>query len=152
MTDTRFGNGTKLAETLKGKFPDNYDVKIADVKEVSAEKVAEDVPDVIVLGGAVRMFMGDKKTIKWMKELNNCLKKSGKNIKYGTGFLTHALPTDKVQGYAKRFLEKINNTSAIEKTYSELLTARVEGQEGPILPEEMEKAINYAQSFITWCE
>lgn len=152
MTDTRFGNGTKLAETLKDKFPDNYDVKIADVKEVSAEKVAEDVPDVIVLGGAVRMFMGDKKTVKWLKELNNCLKKSGKNIKYGTGFLTHALPTDKVQGYAKRFLEKINDASMIEKTYSELLTARVEGQEGPIRPEEMEKAKEYAQSFITWCE
>jgi len=31
-----------------------------------------------------------------------------------------------------------------------LLTARVEGQEGPIFPEEMEKAKIYIHDFINW--
>ena len=38
----------------------------------------------------------------------------------------------------------------IEKTYSELLTARVESEKGPIYPEEMEKAGIYIKEFIKW--
>lgn len=150
MTDTKFGNGKLLAEALKKEFSNEFNVNIADVKDVSPKKIAEDVPDAIVLGGAVRMFRGDPKSKKWLSELNKILEKSGNKIQYGTGFLTHALPTDKVQGFAKKYLGKIDNASMIENTYSELLTARVEGQQGPIFPEEMKKAIAYIKEFIDW--
>ena len=150
MTDTKFGNGKLLAEALKKEFPNESNVKIADVKDLSPKDVAEDVPDVLILGGAVRMFRGDPKSKKWITELNKILKKSGKKIPYGTGFLTHALPTDKVQGFAQRYLEKIDNASMIERTYSELLTARVETQKGPIYPEEMEKAKGFIKEFMDW--
>ena len=150
MTDTKFGNGKLLAEALKKEFSNEDNINIADVKEVSPKKIAEDVPDVIILGGAVRMFRGDPKSKKWLSELNKILAKSGNKIQYGTGFLTHALPTDKVQGFAKKYLGKIEEASMVEKTYSELLTARVEGQQGPIFPEEMEKAIEYIKEFMKW--
>jgi len=150
MTHTKFGNGRKLAELLKEEFSTNSDVTIADVKEVSPEIVAENVPDVFILGGAVRMFMSDTKSKRWLKKLDGLLKKSDKKIKYGTGFLTHAMPTSKVQRYAKKYLGKIEDSLMIEKTYNELLTARVEGQKGPIFPEEMEKAKIYVQDFINW--
>ena len=150
MTDSKFGNGKLLAETLRKEFSTEDNVNIADVKDVTPEKIAENVPDVLILGGAVRMFRGDPKSKKWLSELNKILAKSGNKIQYGTGFLTHALPTDKVQGFAKKYLGKLASTSMIEKTYSELLTARVEGQEGPIFPEEMEKAIVYIKEFMKW--
>ena len=150
MTDTKFGNGKLLAEALKKEFSNEIDVNVADVKDVSPKIIAEDVPNVIILGGAVRMFRGDPKSKKWLAELNKILEKSGKKIQYGTGFLTHALPTDKVQGFAKKYLNKIENASMIESTYSELLTARVKDQKGPILPEEMEKARGYIKEFIVW--
>ena len=150
MTDTKFGNGKLLAEALKKEFSNEFDVNIADVKDVSPEKIAEDAPNVIILGGAIRMFRGDPKSKKWLTELNKILEKSGKKIQYGTGFLTHAMPTDKVQGFAKKYLNKIENASIIERTYSELLTARVKDQKGPILPEEMEKARGYIKEFIEW--
>ena len=73
-----------------------------------------------------------------------------KKIQYGTGFLTHAMPTKKVQGYATRYLGKIARASMIENTYSKLLTAQVEGQKGPIYPEEMEKSSIYVKEFIEW--
>ena len=152
MTDTKFGNGKLLAEALKEEFSNEIDVNIADVKDVSPEKIAEDVPNVIILGGAIRMFRGDPKSKKWLAELDKMLKKSGKKIQYGTGFLTHAMPTDKVQGFAKKYLNKIENASMIESTYSELLTARVKDQKGPIFPEEMEKARGYIKEFINWIE
>lgn len=150
MTDTKFGNGKLLAEALKKEFSNEIDVNVADVKDVSPKIIAEDVPNVIILGGAARMFRGDPKSKKWLTELNKILQKSGKKIQYGTGFLTHALPTDKVQGFAKKYLNKIENASMIESTYSELLTARVKDQKGPILPEEMEKARGYIKEFIEW--
>lgn len=150
MTDTKFGNGKLLAEALKKEFSTEDNVSIADVKEVSPKQVAEDVPDVLILGGAVRMFRGDPKSKKWLSALNKILEKSNNKIQYGTGFLTHAMPTDKIQGFATKYLGKIASASMIEKTYSELLTAQVEGQKGPIFPAEMEKAIGYIKEFMDW--
>jgi menaquinone-dependent protoporphyrinogen IX oxidase len=150
MTHSWYGNGKLLAEALKEEFPNDTNVKIADIKDLSPEKVAEDVPDVIILGGAIRMFRADPKAKKWITALNKILKKSGNKIQYGTGFLTHALPTDKVNGYKKRYLEKIIKASMIENTYSDVLTARVQSEKGPIYPEEMEKAKGYIKDFIVW--
>lgn len=150
MTDSQFGNGKKLAEALKAEFPSEVEVSIADVKDVSPEMIAKGCPDMLILGGAIRVFRGDPKSKKWLKALNKELEQSGAKIKCGAGFLTHALPTEKVQGWAKRYLEKIASASMIEKTYPTLLTARVETQKGPIFPEDMEKARTYIQEFITW--
>ncbi len=152
MTNTKFGNGKLLAEALKQEFSSDVDVNIADVKEVSPEKIAEDVPNAIILGGAIRAFRADPKSKKWLAKLNNNLEKSGKKIQYGTGFLTHSMPTDKVQGYATKYLNKIETLSMIESTYSELLTARVKDMKGPIFPEEMEKAKVYIKDFIDWIQ
>ena len=150
MTDTWYGNGKLLAEALKKEFSTEIDVNIADVKEISPERIAEDVPNVIILGGAIRMFRGAPKSKKWLKKLNKILEKSGNKIQYGTGFLTHGRPADKVQRFAQKYLNKIAETSMVEKTYSELLTARVESSKGPIFPEEMEKAGVYIKGFIDW--
>jgi hypothetical protein len=152
MTDTKFGNGKLLAEALKKEFSNEVNINIADVKEVSPEKIADSVPDVIILGGAIRAFRGGPKSKKWITELNKVLKKSGKKIQYGTGFLTHAMPTDKVQGYAEKYLNNMKKASMIESTYSELLTARVKDMKGPIFPEEMEKAKGYIKEFIDWIQ
>jgi hypothetical protein len=150
MTDTKFGNGKLLAEALKSEFSNEFTVNIDDVKDVAPKTIAEDVPDVLILGGAIRAFRSGPKSKKWLTTLNKILAKTEKKIQYGTGFLTHAMPTDKIQGFAEKYLTSIKDLSMIEKTYSELLTARVEGQQGPIFPEEMEKAKKYAKEFIEW--
>ncbi|MFX1567593.1 MAG: hypothetical protein ACFFCV_04405 [Promethearchaeota archaeon] len=152
MTDTWYGNGKLLAEALKEEFSNEIKVNIADVKDVSPKKIAEDAPNVIILGGAIRMFRGAPKPKKWLKQLNKILEKSGHKIQYGTGFLTHSMPTNKVQGYAKRYRNKIENASMVEATYAEMLTARVESSKGPIYSEEMEKAREYIKEFINWIQ
>jgi len=114
MTDTKFGNGTLLAEALKKEFSNEFEIDIADVKEISPEKIAEDAPNVIILGGAIRMFRGAPKSKRWLSKLNKILKKSGKNVTYGTGFLTHAMPTEKIQGYTKRYLNKIDKHRSLK--------------------------------------
>jgi len=85
MTDTKFGNGKLLAEALKKEFSTEDIVNIADVKDVSPKEIAEDVPDAIILGGAIRAFRSDVKSKKWLSELNKILAKSGNQIEYGAG-------------------------------------------------------------------
>jgi hypothetical protein len=60
--------------------------------------------------------------------------------------------TDKIQGFAKRLKGKLEKSSMIEKTYEGILTAQVETQEGPIKPEEMEKAKELIKKFISWIQ
>jgi menaquinone-dependent protoporphyrinogen IX oxidase len=150
LYETRFGNGKKLAEYLKKEFPSNIEVRIGDVKEISPDKVAKNKPNILIVGGAIRMFRGGPKSKKWLKKLNKRLEEIDHKIKYATGFFTHGLPTDKVQGYAKRFLKKFKKASMIKKSYDTLLTARVKEQEGPILDDEMQKSKKYIQDFLTW--
>ncbi len=150
LYDTQFGNGKKLAKVLGKEFPEADDIRRGDVKDVSPKSIAEDNPDVIILGGAIRMFRGAPKSKKWLKKLNKHLEELNHKIRFGTAFLTHGLPTDKVQGYGKRYLKKMKKSSMIENTYRQLLTARVKEQEGPILSKEMDKAKNYIHEFINW--
>lgn len=150
LYDTKFGNGKKLSEFLAEQFPKEDDINTGDVKKIAAKSVAQDNPNILILGGAVRMFRGGLASKKWLKELNKELKKANNEILYATAFLTHGLPTDKIQNFGKRFLKKIEKASQIKKTYSPILTAQVKDQEGPILPDEMEKAEVYIKNFIKW--
>jgi len=152
LYDTKFGNGKKLAESLKKDFPSDFEVKTGDIKDISPKSVADDKPVVLILGGAVRMFRGAPKSKKWIKQLDKALKEIDHKIQYAMVFLTHGLPTDKIQGFAKRLKGKLEKSSMIEKTYEGILTAQVETQEGPIKPEEMEKAKELIKKFISWIQ
>lgn len=152
MYDTQFGNGKMLAQALGKEFPSDFEIKSGDVKDINPQNVAKENIDVLVLGGAIRMFRGATKSKKWLRELNKILRRSGNTIKYATEFLTHGLPTDKVQGFVKRYHKKLKKASNIKNVYPEVLTARVEEQEGPILDTEIEKAHDYIHNFIKWIQ
>ncbi|MCP4762326.1 MAG: hypothetical protein GY870_11140, partial [archaeon] len=67
MHDTKFGNGKNLAESLGKEFPSDYEINVGDVKEISPSQVADDVPDILIFGGAIRMFQGAPASKKWLK-------------------------------------------------------------------------------------
>ncbi|TFF99896.1 MAG: hypothetical protein EU541_03760 [Promethearchaeota archaeon] len=150
LYDTQFGNGKKLAEFLGKELSDVDEIMSGDVKDINPKSVADDKPEVLILGGAIRMFQGAKKSKKWLKKLNKELKNIEYKIKYSTAFLTHGLPTDKIQGFGKRLLKKLKKATMIDNVYSELLTARVEDTEGPIMSEEMKKSKEFIQDFSNW--
>ena len=152
LYDTKFGNGKILAELLKKEFPDVWEIKLGDLKEISPNTVVYDAPDVIILGGAIRMFLGAPASKKWLKQLNNELEKTNKNIQYGTLFVTHVLSTNKIKGYVKRFWKKLEKTTKIAKPYPQILTARVQEVEGPFVESELKKAKEFIHEFINWIE
>lgn len=152
LYDTKFGNGKTLAELLKKEFSVEWEIKLGDVKEILPITVASDAPDALILGGAIRMFMGAPSSKKWLKQLNKELNNANKEIHYGSLFLTHALPTSRVQGYSKRFSKKLKKSNRILKAYPQILTARVKEMEGPIDENEFEKARKYIHEFNKWIE
>ena len=131
LHDTQFGNGKKLAEIMRDVFATTHDVSVGDIKKISSKEVAADSPDVIILGAAIRAFMGGPKSKKWMKSLNSELEKNNQTISYGGAFLTHALPTKSIQGYHARLLKKVRNVKNIKKVFEPCFTAQYSGQEGP---------------------
>ena len=66
--------------------------------------------------------------------------------------MTHALPTNKIQGYSKRFWKKLKKSNKILKLYPQTLTARVKEMEGPFVENELEKAKEFVHNFTKWTE
>lgn len=150
LHDSKYGNGKKLAEELGNTFPSNTEIKIGHINEISPEIIAQNLPDALILGGAVRMFRGAPASKKWLKNLSNLLQISNKTISTGLIFLTHALATEKVQGYAKRFWKKMSRSPAILQTYPQWITARVNTSEGPFFEGEIDNALKIASEFHSW--
>jgi hypothetical protein len=150
LHDTKYGNGKNLAELMGQEFPAEYEVKIGDIKLINPQVVADDSPDVLLLGGAIRMFMGAPKSKKWMKDLGGACEKKIHKISYGATFLTHVLPAEKIHGYGKRMLNKVKNSLIIEKSYSKCLFAQVSAIEGPFKSGEVDKAKEFVKDLVDW--
>ncbi|MHA1776164.1 MAG: hypothetical protein ACTSWC_05290 [Promethearchaeota archaeon] len=150
LHDTKFGNGKNLAEQLAKTYSDGDVVKIGHVKEINPKIVINDKPDVLILGGAVRMFRGAPASKKFLKKLTKIARKTNQTIPGGIVFLTHGLPTDKVQGFARRYWNKMSRSPAIVRTYPQWITAKVVGQEGPFDEGEVEKVIKQVKTFQSW--
>ncbi len=152
MHDTQHGNGKALAELMAKGFPSSYDVTVGDVKSTSPLTVAQDSPQLLILGGAIRMFQGAPQSKKWLKELSGELTKTNTTIPYGAAFLTHMLSASKVRGYAKRFLNKLTKSATIDQSYNDCLLARVKEMEGPFVEGELEKSQKFVEQVVAWAQ
>ncbi|MHA1746254.1 MAG: hypothetical protein ACTSWW_09655, partial [Promethearchaeota archaeon] len=152
MHDTQHGNGKILAELLAKEFPSDYDVSVGDVKTTPATTVAQETPELLILGGAIRKFQGPKQTIKWLKTLSEELTKLNATIPYGAGTLTHMMPPDATHGYRKRFLKNVAQYPAITSWHGEFLSAQVKGIKGPLLEGEFEKAKQFIKDIMAWAQ
>ena len=123
MTDTKYGNGKLLAEALKQEFSNEYEVKIADVKDLSPQEISEDVPDVIILGGAIRIFRADPKSKKWLNKLNKILEKSEvhKKLNQKLEKIKYRIKRLKEFGIIK-LINKSNNLISLDENKKEILT------------------------------
>ncbi|MHA1511748.1 MAG: hypothetical protein ACTSRX_08515 [Promethearchaeota archaeon] len=152
MHDTQHGNGKNLAELLAKELPSEYEISIGDVKTTPAIKVAQETPQLLILGGAIRKFQGPKRSNEWLKTLSHELTKTNATIPYGAGTLTHMMPTDATKGYRKRFLKNVSKSPAITSWYGECLSAQVKGIKGPLLDGEFEKTRQFIKDIVAWAK
>ncbi|MHA1902175.1 MAG: hypothetical protein ACTSW5_14845 [Promethearchaeota archaeon] len=152
MHDTQYGNGKILAELIAKELPSDYEISIGDVKTTPAITVAQETPQLLILGGAIRKFQGPKRSNKWLKTLSQELAKTNATIPYGAGTITHMMPPDATKGYRKRFLKNVSKSPAITSWYGECLSAQVKGIKGPLRASEFEKAKQFIDDIMAWAK
>ena len=152
MHDSELGNGKALAELMATEFPTSCDVSVGDVKTISARTVAQDPPQLLILGGAIRKFMGPAKSKKWLTKLSQELTKAKATIPYGTAFLTHMMPHDTARGYQKRFRKNVVKSLPGTDWFGEFLSAQVKGIKGPFIAGEMDNAKKYIKDVVNWAQ
>lgn len=152
MHDTQHGNGKILAELMAKEFPSDYDISVGDVKTTPAITVAQETPQLLILGGAIRKFQGPKKTNQWLKTLSHELTIANATIPYGAGTLTHMMPSNATEGYRKRFIKNVSKSPTITSWYGECLSTQVKGIKGPILKGGFEKAKQFIKDIVTWAQ
>ncbi len=150
LHDTHFGNGKILAEELEKTCPAEWQVQVGDVKKISPDTIAEDNPDLIVVGGAIRMFQGAPKTKKWIKSLESEYESRNQKVPFTACFLTHALPTNRIQGWVKRYMNKFQKSFVLQQIYPKCITVRVKDAEGPLLEEDVIEAQQEMKKIISW--
>jgi flavodoxin len=144
LHDTRLGNGELIAETMQKALREHSaEVQIGHVKDIDPKKVANDKPDVIVVGAAIRMFFSSPSSKKWIRNLKKELNNINFKVPFGAVFLTHAMPTKGADIWGKRY-QRVMVGSEFIKVHPEWLSGRCRGQEGP--PPE-EGVLEFFESF-----
>jgi len=146
--DSKSGNGKSLAETLGEVFRQKADVGIEHIKKVTPQKVANDRPDLIVVGTAIRAFSSSFASKIWIRGLKKQLRKANHVIPLGVVFVTHAMPKKMVEFWGKRFHKILDRGIAIAEVYPEWLSGRVIDTEGPLEDGTAENFTHIAQQIL----
>lgn len=142
------GNGLQLAKRMAKVFSE-HEVRIAHNKEVSPEETVEMLPDLIIMGTAVRAFRVSRASKKWMKNLNKHLQKAEKKIPYGACFITHALSRKRHMKKGEKFrslLEKGN----IDNVWPTWISGKVAEQFGPFEPGMLDEVQKTSEEIVAW--
>ncbi|MCK5155825.1 MAG: hypothetical protein KAQ69_05270, partial [Spirochaetales bacterium] len=149
--DSRYGNGEKVAETLKDVLGKTTSlVKVGHVRNLESLPPPEDVPDLVIVGAAVRMFQVSRASRKWLKKLDKSVGKSGAAVVFGAVFLTHMLKEKSIQGYGRRYLRCMQKMKNLDYVFPEWLSGQVEGQEGPLMEHVLPKTEKFAADLEKW--
>lgn len=120
------------------------------IKNTAPEMVANDSPDVLIVGTAVRIFMISPVSKKWLRKLKGQLNKNKKSIKYGISFVTHVLDFDKIKNKGNRFNESLKKGNVIANVYPEWIDGQVKTAEGPFKEGVIERIEKECKEISKW--
>lgn len=147
--DSQHGNGIKLAETIAQTFGQE-NALIKRHSDISPEEVAQESPDLIILGAAVRVFHLNRGPGKWWKNVVEKLSQENKTIPFGACFVTHAMSKEKVEKKAQKFCKNAGKGSVITHLYPDWLSGQVEDIEGPFKPFVLDDARKFSADLLAW--
>ena len=131
--NSTYGNGKSIAEAMGEIFREKMEVEIRHVKKVTPRQVAEDKPDLIIIGTPVRMFSTSIVSKMWIRELKKQLREVDYVIPLGVVYLTHVMPKKPVEFWGKRFHKILDGGIAIAEVYPDWLSGQVKDTEGPLI-------------------
>lgn len=148
--NSNFGNGEKLAQTLGEALKKGNDVTVEHIKNLSPKDVVAGAYDAIIVGSYLRAFMISMKSKIWLSSVRSSLKKANKTIKYGVGFLTHAMPPDGAKKWHERWIKKLKRGNVITNVFPECLSGQVSDVKGPFMGGVLEGITAKGAEIIEW--
>ena len=128
--DSSYGNGERLAKTLQKAFEEEgHHATVGHVEDIAPEAAAQDPPEMLVLGAAIRKFRSSPATKKWLRRFARSL---SQKPDFAALFMTHGLPLSWADRWGRRLLKKLRRSGAAERFYDDWLSGRVTGTEGPL--------------------
>ena len=151
--DSQKGNGKEMAEKLGAEFESRgAQVEVGHRTELTAEHVATNPPDLLIVGAAVRAFVTSPPTKQWITRLVAELKSRNAKISHAAVFLTHVMPDPMVEGRVDRLQRSLSRAAEIEEVYPEWLSGQVKNIPGPFIDGALEKAVTFAADLFDWAQ
>ncbi len=147
--DSKFGNGKIIAEIFENSFP-NAAVIIGHNRKISPKSVAQNPPNLLIVGTAVRMFRISRGSKNWLNKLEKKMKKTRQRIEFGVGFVTHMRDVDNISARIEDFYELLTNTTVINKIYPNWFLGQVIDQKGPLKNGVLNKIREEILELIKW--
>jgi hypothetical protein len=146
--DSKFGNGKSIAEAMGQVFQQKTKVKIAHIKVVSPHRVAEDKPELLIVGTAIRAFSTSSISKIWIRRLKKELRKVNHIIPLGVVFITHVMKKETVQFWGRRFHNILERGIAIGEVYPGWLSGKVTKVKGPLDEGILDEFIHISQQIL----
>jgi len=144
--NTKHGNSEKVCEDVKSKLSDKFKISIGNVTKITPEAIANDRPDLLIVGSRIIVGRPDKKVKKFVTQLGTILKEP---IPKAATLYTHCLEWD--QKVAK--MSKIIKDSRVANDIlSEFLEIKMEKMKGPEEPGQELKYQNFAERVAVFIE
>ncbi|MCF2144533.1 MAG: hypothetical protein K9W42_12605 [Candidatus Heimdallarchaeota archaeon] len=151
LHDSRFGNGEKLAEQLAEVFKKkSFEVKIGHVKAVKPAQVAQEAPEGLIIGAALRMLMASPASKRWLRKFNREQKKRQQTVNFGCCFLTHLWKKEQCTLQGKRLVKALQKATTIKKVFPEWLSGRVVKAKGPLTKETITTIQEFGEKVLSW--
>lgn len=128
--DSAYGNGERLAKILQKAFEEEgHHATVGHVKELSPESAAEEPPEMLILGAAIRKFRSSPASKKWLRRFAGSV---SRKPEFAALFITHGLPLSWADRWGRRLLKKLRRSGVAERYYGDWLSGRVTNPEGPL--------------------
>ncbi len=151
LHDSHFGNGKLVAETLGDVIRTKFEVEVQNIKDIKPEKVANEKPDGIIIGTAIRAFMISRKSKNWLTKFQKKLITNNHKIKYGAVFMTHGMGKNKfVNNKGNSFIKFIKKKDIIDDFYEEWISGKVKEVEGPLEDYVLEYVLEIGKKITEW--
>jgi len=149
--DSERGNGKQMAEKLAAELQaKGSEVVVGHRSELTPEQTAENPPDLLIVGAAVRKFFLSPPVKKWITRLGRELDRLDTRIPYAAVFLTHAMPDKMVEGRVTRLQGNLSRVPGIGEVRTEWLSGQVTDVPGPFVDGALENAAAFASDLIEW--
>jgi flavodoxin len=151
--DSQRGNGRKVAEKM-GEVLESLGatVLIGHQSETTPESVAEQSPDLLIVGAAIRRFMTGPASKRWAGRLAAALKANGRQIACGAFFITHLMTRKAAEPRAAKFGAKFSAFGIVGQLSPEWFSGQVKEMSGPLVDGTLENADRFARELFAWAQ